>query len=198
MSTRLFFVIKTFKKFLNLFIYLAVLGVATRALLQPRQGEATLKLHGLLIEMASLVAEQRLQSTQFSSCGVCQSLSRVRLFVTPPGSSVHGIPQARILEWIAIPFSRGSSRPRDEPGAPALQADALSSEPPGRPQRLRSVDSIVAAPGSRAHAQQLWHMGVGVPQHVGPSKTRNQTPVSCIGRRILCHWVTRETPKLCF
>ena len=32
---------------------------------------------------------------------------------TPPGSSVHGIFQARILEWIAIPFSRGSSWPRD-------------------------------------------------------------------------------------
>ena len=31
----------------------------------------------------------------------------------PPGSSVHGILQARILEWVAIPFSRGSSRPRD-------------------------------------------------------------------------------------
>ena len=30
----------------------------------------------------------------------------------PPGSSVHGIVQARILEWIAISFSRGSSRPR--------------------------------------------------------------------------------------
>ena len=31
----------------------------------------------------------------------------------PPGSSVHGILQARILEWVAIPSSRGSSRPRD-------------------------------------------------------------------------------------
>ena len=30
-----------------------------------------------------------------------------------PGSSVHGILQARILEWVAVPFSRGSSRPRD-------------------------------------------------------------------------------------
>ena len=30
-----------------------------------------------------------------------------------PGSSVHGIFQARILEWIAISFSRGSSQPRD-------------------------------------------------------------------------------------
>ena len=32
---------------------------------------------------------------------------------SPSGSSVHGIPQARILEWIAIPFSRGISQPRD-------------------------------------------------------------------------------------
>ena len=32
---------------------------------------------------------------------------------SPPGSSVHGILQARILDWVAISFSRGSSRPRD-------------------------------------------------------------------------------------
>ena len=31
-----------------------------------------------------------------------------------PGFSVHGILQARILEWIAIPFSRGTSQPRDQ------------------------------------------------------------------------------------
>ena len=31
-----------------------------------------------------------------------------------PGSSVHGILQAGILEWVAIPFSRGSSQPRDQ------------------------------------------------------------------------------------
>ena len=33
---------------------------------------------------------------------------------SPPGSSLHGILQARILEWVAISFSRGSSRPRDQ------------------------------------------------------------------------------------
>jgi len=32
---------------------------------------------------------------------------------SPPGSSVHGILQARILEWVAVSFSRGSSHPRD-------------------------------------------------------------------------------------
>ena len=42
-------------------------------------------------------------------------LSHVRLFATsPPGSSDHGVLQARMLEWGAIPFSRGSSRPRDQ------------------------------------------------------------------------------------
>ena len=30
-----------------------------------------------------------------------------------PGSSVHGILQARILEWVALPFARGSSQPKD-------------------------------------------------------------------------------------
>ena len=32
---------------------------------------------------------------------------------SPPGSSVHGILQARILEWVAMPSSKGSSQPRD-------------------------------------------------------------------------------------
>ena len=37
-----------------------------------------------------------------------------------PGSSVHGILQARILEWVTIPFFRGSSQPRDPTGSPTL------------------------------------------------------------------------------
>ena len=36
---------------------------------------------------------------------VCVLLSRVRLFASPPGFSVHGILQAGVLEWVAIPFS---------------------------------------------------------------------------------------------
>ena len=46
----------------------------------------------------------------------------------PPGSSVHEILQARILEWVAVPFSRGSSQPRSL----ALQADSLLAKPPGK------------------------------------------------------------------
>ena len=46
---------------------------------------------------------------------------------SPPGSSVQGILQARILEWVAIPFSRGSSWPMDRTWVPSLQADSLPS-----------------------------------------------------------------------
>ena len=54
-----------------------------------------------------------------------------------PGSSVHGIFQARVLEWVAISFSRGSSGPRYQTRSPALQADSLLSEPPGKPYNER-------------------------------------------------------------
>ena len=49
-----------------------------------------------------------------------------------PSSSVHEISQARILEWVAIPFSRGLPNPGIELGSPALQADSLPSGPPGK------------------------------------------------------------------
>ena len=79
---------------------------------------------------------------------------------SPPGSSIHGIFQARILEWVAISYSRGSSPPRDrthvscsscvsrrmlyhcatweapiELGSPALQADSLPVGLPGKPKK---------------------------------------------------------------
>ena len=39
---------------------------------------------------------------------------------SPPGSSIHGILQARILEWVAFPFSRGSSQPRNQTGVSCI------------------------------------------------------------------------------
>ena len=47
-----------------------------------------------------------------------------------PGSSVHGILQARILEWVAMPSSRGSSQLEIETTSPAFQTDSLPNEPP--------------------------------------------------------------------
>ena len=53
-----------------------------------------------------------------------------------PGSSVHGILQARILEWVAFPFSRGSSQynPGIKPRSPTLRVDSLPCEPPRKPR----------------------------------------------------------------
>ena len=54
---------------------------------------------------------------------------------SPPGPSLRGILQARILESVAIPFSRDPPDPGIEPGSPTLQANSLPSEPPGKPLR---------------------------------------------------------------
>ena len=61
------------------------------------------------------------------SCQLCDPMD-----CSPPGSSVHGTLQARILEWVAIPFSRRSSQPRDWTQSPILWVDSLPSEPPGK------------------------------------------------------------------
>ena len=50
-----------------------------------------------------------------------------------PGSSVHGILQARILEWVAISSSTDLPHPEIEPQPPILQADSLVLDPPGIP-----------------------------------------------------------------
>ena len=49
-----------------------------------------------------------------------------------PGSSIPGILQAGILEWVAISSPGDLPNPGIEPGSPVLQADALPSEPPGK------------------------------------------------------------------
>ena len=63
--------------------------------------------------------------------------THVQLFVTPdwspPGSAVHGILWARILEWVAIPFSRGSSQPRDRTHVSCIASRFFTTEALGKP-----------------------------------------------------------------
>ena len=61
---------------------------------------------------------------------------------SPPGSSVHGILLARILEWVAVPFSSRFSHPGIKPGSPALQADSLPSE---LPRKVHPTDKEMEA-----------------------------------------------------
>ena len=84
--------------------------------------------------------------------------------------TVHGILHARILEWVAFPFSRGSSQPGIESRSPTLQVDSLPAEPQGSPRILEGV----ACPFSR-----------------GSSQPRNQTWVSCITGRSFTNWAIR-------
>ena len=48
--------------------------------------------------------------------------------------TAHGILQAKILEWVAFSFSRGSSQPRDRTLVSHIAADSLSAEPQGKPK----------------------------------------------------------------
>ena len=52
---------------------------------------------------------------------------------SPPGSSVHGIFQARILEWGAISFSRASSQHRNQTCVSCIAGGLFTAEPPGKP-----------------------------------------------------------------
>ena len=97
----------------------------------------------------------RNESFLLCACSVTQCLA----FRDLPGSDVHGIFQARILEWVAICFSRGSSQPRDQTCiscipcigrwvlyqlchlCPSLAASGcLSSQVPGSPAFWRTSD----------------------------------------------------------
>ena len=52
---------------------------------------------------------------------------------SPPDSSLHGVLQARIQEWVAFPSPGHLPGPGTEPASPASQADSLQSDSPGKP-----------------------------------------------------------------
>ena len=93
----------------------------------------SITLHTFLCQMSLLAA-----SSVFSTCCVLRLVARSCLTLWDPMDGTirllypgerSSILQARILEWIAMPFSRAGIEPR----SPALQVDSLSSEPPGKP-----------------------------------------------------------------
>ena len=69
----------------------------------------------------------------FNNCMCAKSLSACLTLCDPmdcnlPGSSIHGILQGRILEWVAFPFPGDLLHPGIKPRSPALQADFLPTE----------------------------------------------------------------------
>ena len=87
--------------------------------------------------------------------------------------TVHGILKDIILEWVAFPFSRGSSQPRIKPRSPTLQADSLRAEPQGKPKNT-GVGSL------------------SLLQHIFPTQELNQGLLYC--RRILYQLSYKGSP----
>ena len=58
---------------------------------------------------------------------------------SPPGASVLGILQTKILEWVVYPFSRGFSRPRNQTRVFCILADSFPAELPGKPRESGRV-----------------------------------------------------------
>ena len=72
-----------------------------------------------------------------------------------PGSSVHSISQARILEWVAISFSRGSFQPKDRTNVSCLAGEFFTTEPPGSSVQSLSHVQLFAIPWTAAHQASL-------------------------------------------
>ena len=64
----------------------------------------------------------------------------------PMDYTVHGILQARILEWAAFPSPEDLPNPRIKPRFPAFQADSLPSEPPGKPFKKKNPKTMAPNP----------------------------------------------------
>jgi len=62
---------------------------------------------------------------------------------SPPNSSVHGILQARKLAWLPYPSPEDLPDPRIKPQYPALQADSLPSEPPGKSVLMKHMYNYI-------------------------------------------------------
>ena len=95
-------------------------------------------------------------------------------FCDPMDYTVHGILQARILESVAFPFSRGSLQPQGlNPGLPHCRQILYQLSLQGSPRLLE------------------W---VVFPFSSGSSRPRNWTGVSCIVGRFFTNWAIREAP----
>ena len=97
------------------------------------------------------------------NCSLCQAPQSMAIL------------QARILEWVAMPTSKGYSNLGFEPRSPALQVDSLLS----KPQRSPRILEWVAYPFFR-----------------GTSWPRNRTIVSCLAGRFFTSWANQEASRI--
>ena len=111
---------------------------------------------------------------------VVQSLSCVQFFCDPmdcstPGSSVHGISQAGILEWVAISFSREFSKLRDRIPLSCIAGGFFTTEPQRSPRGRRKPCNI-------CHSN-FWHIDAGY------SKSLRRMSMACSFIRKMREWL---------
>ena len=95
---------------------------------------------------------------------------------SPPGPSIHGIFQARVLEWVAISFSRDLPGPGIEPRSPSLL------------YYLSQLWLVAQFSSCCMRAQWLWCTGLVTLRHVGSSQTRDWTHVPALKGEFLTTW----------
>ena len=119
-------------------------------------------------------------------------VSHVHLICDPMGcsllgSSVLGISQARILEWVAIAFSRGFPNPRIKPESPALAGGFVITEPPGNLMHIHTGTRV----HTHTHTSTIpdWVLGLGVLWQTGQAgslfsscRRRRQMDRNMVGR----------------
>ena len=121
---------------------------------------------------------------------------------SPPGFSIHGIFQARILEWVAVSFSRRSSWPRDRTWVSHIAGRCFPIQNVMRTSWfhyypflhffftvfIEFVTILLLSYVLACWPQSTWDLS---------SPTRGWTWTPCIGRQSLNHWATREVPIPC-
>ena len=93
-----------------------------------------------------------------------------------PGSSVHAIPQERLLEWAAFPSLGDLPDPGIKPASPALAGRFFAAEPPGKPKQDRGRPGVSWGDGKRRKRKDLrargwrrpWGVGGGVRDSADP------------------------------
>ena len=110
----------------------------------------------------SILTESQ-KETHFSRVCVCCYFSRVwstlcdPVDCNPPGSPVHGIFPARILEWVAISFSRGSSWPRDRTHVFCISCTSdefFTAELLGKPSWVQ--EALITIESSQRELAMIW------------------------------------------
>ena len=106
-----------------------------------------------------------------------------------PGFSVRRILQARTLEWVAIFFLGDLPNPGIDPGFPTLQADSLTSEPPGKPLwRIVSLLNTFCGPVLHIGSAAVYKYVTRVPRDY----TLDEETQKWSSKRIITFWVMKH------